>query len=187
MITEENSDSIAIIEPDQHHREVLQAALEKYCSHVKIVGAREELGTFSHFHFIEFTDSDLESAVTLKKPYRFGRLLDIITRMSSPSRSGHIKFNGMRLDCGERILSLEKADREPVKLTEKEQEILICLYEVDGVLDRQLLLEKIWGYGDAIQTHTLETHIYRSRQKIENNPSDPEILITEDEGYRLIK
>jgi DNA-binding response OmpR family regulator len=75
---------------------------------------------------------------------------------------------------------------EDVRLTEKEVAILICLHEAGGkIVGREKLLDSVWGYADNVETHTLETHIYRLRQKIEMDPSDPKILLTQEAGYAL--
>ena len=74
-----------------------------------------------------------------------------------------------------------------VRLTEKETAIIRFLYLAnDKVVTRQALLEEVWGYNAAVTTHTLETHVYRLRQKIEQDPSNARILVTEPHGYRLI-
>jgi len=73
-----------------------------------------------------------------------------------------------------------------VRLTEKETNILKYLYRAtDGVVGRDVLLHEVWGYNAGVTTHTLETHIYRLRQKIEPDPSNARLLITESGGYRL--
>lgn len=74
-----------------------------------------------------------------------------------------------------------------VRLTEKEVAILRHLHAADGeVVGRDVLLGEVWGYNDGVTTHTLETHIYRLRQKIEEDPSDARLLVTEAGGYRLV-
>jgi len=73
-----------------------------------------------------------------------------------------------------------------IRLTEKETAILKYLYRTKNtVVSREKLLHEVWGYNAEVTTHTLETHIYRLRQKIEQDPSNVEILITEKGGYRL--
>lgn len=73
-----------------------------------------------------------------------------------------------------------------LRLTEKEAAILKFLYRAGGrPVPRQILLNEVWGYNANVTTHTLETHIYRLRQKIEPDPTDARILVTESGGYRL--
>ena len=77
-------------------------------------------------------------------------------------------------------------DERKIRLTEKETNILKFLYRAsDGVVARDVLLHEVWGYNAGVTTHTLETHIYRLRQKIEPDPSNARILLTESGGYRL--
>jgi len=128
-------------------------------------------------------------SIFLKMPIRLGMLIEIIRH--------HINFQEQQkklksLHIGtlklvpktNQLFSADKKD--PVVLTEKEQNILIALHKCAGeVVSRDYLLKNIWGYVDGLETHTLETHIYRVRQKIEKNPSAPEILLTEDNGYKL--
>ena len=82
------------------------------------------------------------------------------------------------------LIDIETKDR--IRLTEKETDILRQLHGADqNELSRRELLRDIWGYKEGILSHTLETHIYRLRKKIEKNPSDATILITTESGYRL--
>jgi len=73
-----------------------------------------------------------------------------------------------------------------IRLTEKETNILKHLHRSGQTVARETLLHEVWGYNPAVTTHTLETHIYRLRQKIEHNPGAAQILVTESGGYRLV-
>ncbi len=73
-----------------------------------------------------------------------------------------------------------------MRLTEKEAAILKFLYRAGRVIGRDTLLGEVWGYNAGVTTHTLETHVYRLRRKIERDPSHAEILVTEPGGYRLL-
>ena len=82
---------------------------------------------------------------------------------------------------------LMRDDNKKIRLTEKETAIIKFLYRSgEQSVSRETLLADVWGYNAGVSTHTLETHIYRLRQKIERDPSHAEILITEGGGYRLI-
>ncbi len=82
---------------------------------------------------------------------------------------------------------LIKEDDSKIRLTEKETNILKFLYRsTDGIVPRDVLLHEVWGYNAGVTTHTLETHIYRLRQKIEPDPSNARLLVTESGGYRLM-
>lgn len=82
---------------------------------------------------------------------------------------------------------LVDADDTIVRLTEKEASILKYLYRAGNVMvPRDVLLHEVWGYNPAVTTHTLETHVYRLRQKIEKDPSNAQILVTDAGGYRLV-
>jgi DNA-binding response OmpR family regulator len=81
---------------------------------------------------------------------------------------------------------MEAHGNRRIHLTTKEVAMLKFLYRAgDRVVDRQELLNEVWGYKAAATTHTLETHVYRLRQKIERNPTEPQLLVTHRKGYRL--
>jgi len=91
-----------------------------------------------------------------------------------------------RLSQGTRIL--EGPDGQSEKLTDKEADFLSFMHRARGeIVPRDVLLAEIWGYNAQVTTHTLETHIYRLRQKIEKDPANAELLITEPGGYRLVE
>ena len=83
-------------------------------------------------------------------------------------------------------LLLEPARNRKIRLTDKETAILKYLYRAGGKpVPRPTLLDEVWGYNSSVTTHTLETHIYRLRQKIEPDPGRLKLLLTEGGGYRL--
>ena len=84
-------------------------------------------------------------------------------------------------------LLVRDADQRKVRLTDKETAILKYLFRAgDKPVARDKLLDEVWGYNAAVTTHTLETHVYRLRQKIEADPSSAKILVTEPGGYKLV-
>ena len=84
-------------------------------------------------------------------------------------------------------LMIDGARNKKIRLTEKETAILKFFYRIgDRVAGRDVLLNEVWGYNAGVTTHTLETHVYRLRQKIERDPSAAAILVTEPGGYRLV-
>jgi DNA-binding response OmpR family regulator len=90
-----------------------------------------------------------------------------------------------RFNEAEKLLVDTIGERE-IRLTEKEAAILRCLARAERrSATRELLLTEVWGYRSGVATHTLETHVYRLRQKIETDPARAEILISEPGGYRL--
>ncbi len=83
-------------------------------------------------------------------------------------------------------LLLTNDKKQRIRLTTKEVAILKFLYRTGSeVVSRQVLLNEVWGYNAGVTTHTLETHIYRLRQKIENDPNNCRLLLTAPGGYRL--
>jgi DNA-binding response OmpR family regulator len=82
------------------------------------------------------------------------------------------------------LIGPEKKQR--IRLTAKEVDILKFLYRhANRVVSRQVLLDEVWGYNAGVTTHTLETHVYRLRQKIERDPANCRLLMTAPGGYRL--
>lgn len=119
----------------------------------------------------------------LPKPFRLSALL---TRLSA-----HLGLHG----GDERAFQIGPYLFQPaaklltgarkIRLTEKETNILKFLHQAGRTVPRETLLHEVWGYSPAVTTHTLETHIYRLRRKIEDDPAQAKILVTENGGYRL--
>ena len=81
-----------------------------------------------------------------------------------------------------------RATAKDISLSDKESAILKNLYRAgDTVVSCDTLYNEIWDHAAALHTHTLQTHVYRLRQKIEENPSHPEIIVSEHGGYRLVR
>lgn len=124
----------------------------------------------------------------ITKPFRLGVLLARLrAHIRQHERSDDAVFNigPYTFQPSAKIL-VNNADNKKVRLTDKEAAILKYLYRAGGrVVGRDVLLDEVWGYNAGVTTHTLETHVYRLRQKIERDPSKAEILVTEQGGYRL--
>ncbi len=122
------------------------------------------------------------------KPFRFPVLLARVRvqlRQHEQSEDAVFQLGPYTFKPAMKLLQTE--DARKIRLTEKETNILKYLYRArDGVVARDVLLHEVWGYNAGVTTHTLETHIYRLRQKIEPNPSNAQLLVTESGGYRLV-
>ena len=134
-------------------------------------------------------DSGANDYVT--KPFKLGVLLARIrAQLRQHERAQDAVFNigpySFR-PSAKMLIDPENDDRK-IRLTEKETAILKYLYRArDQVVGRDVLLNEVWGYNAGVATHTLETHIYRLRQKIEVGPSSAQLLVTEGGGYRLVR
>jgi DNA-binding response OmpR family regulator len=122
------------------------------------------------------------------KPFKFPVLLARIRaqlRQHEQSEDAVFQLGPYTFKPANKMLLTE--DEKKIRLTEKETNILKFLYRAtDGVVARDVLLHEVWGYNAGVTTHTLETHIYRLRQKIEPDPSNARLLVTESGGYRLV-
>ena len=139
------------------------------------------------------TDSDtilgLESGANdyVAKPFRFAVLLARIRgqlRQHEASEDAVFKIGPYTFRPSSKML-LNEGNK--VRLTEKETSILRYLFRAEQKpVAHETLLREVWGYNSGVTTHTLETHIYRLRQKIEKDAAAPIILVTESHGYKLV-
>ncbi len=142
----------------------------------------------------QVTDADavlgLEAGANdyVNKPFRFAVLLARIRshlRQHEATDDAFFQIGQYVFKPSSKQLVNEKGSK--LRLTEKETAILRHLYRAGAqVVTREILLREVWGYNPNVTTHTLETHIYRLRQKIELDPSNSRLLITESGGYKLI-
>ena len=121
------------------------------------------------------------------KPFRYPVLLKSIeTQLHKFKKSENTQYNIGNYVFKPNSKILESNENRSIRLTEKENNILKFLYKnLGNFISREILLHEVWGYNSTVTTHTLETHIYRLRQKIEDDPSNACFLITEPGGYKL--
>ncbi len=140
-------------------------------------------------------DSDSDTVLGLEsgandyvtKPFRFAVLLARIRahlRSHEQSEDAVFRIGPYEFRPAAKVLVDDKAKK--IRLTEKETNILKYLYRAGAkAVSREELLTEVWGYNAGVTTHTLETHIYRLRQKIEPEPGQARLLLTDAGGYRL--
>jgi DNA-binding response OmpR family regulator len=124
----------------------------------------------------------------IAKPFRLNELLARLraqVRLFDASEDAVLAIGPYMFRPSAKMLQ-DTARNRRIRLTEKEAAILKFLYRAgQKPVARQVLLNEVWGYNAAVTTHTLETHIYRLRQKIEQDPTNARLLVTEGGGYRL--
>ncbi|HCO91455.1 MAG TPA: DNA-binding response regulator [Alphaproteobacteria bacterium] len=168
--------------PDMDGREACRVMRKQgvTCPIIMLTGADSEADTIL----------GLESGANdyVVKPFRFGVLLARIRahlRQHEQSEDAVFNIGRYTFKPAAKVM-LDDADGSKIRLTEKETAILKFLYRAGAkIVGRDVLLHEVWGYNAAVTTHTLETHIYRLRQKIEDNPSEAQLLVTDQGGYKL--
>lgn len=142
---------------------------------------RERNATSACFLLYPNLDMNTDVCAGIAKPFRLAEAVDALLRMVMRPRD--IAIGAYTLHVAERQLDL--GGNKTIALTEKEVAILLYLAQAHAAVPRDTLLNEVWGYHPDATTHTLETHIYRLRQKIESDPDQPQLLLTTDTGYRL--
>ncbi|BBK45319.1 DNA-binding response regulator [Allostella vacuolata] len=151
------------------------------CPVIMLTGADSEADT------ILGLDAGANDYVT--KPFRLGVLLARIRaqlRQHEQSEDAIFQVGPYSFRPSAKLMT-DASGKKKIRLTEKETAILKYLFRAgDRSIGRDQLLHEVWGYNAGVTTHTLETHVYRLRQKIERDPQKAEILVTDPGGYRLV-
>jgi DNA-binding response OmpR family regulator len=123
----------------------------------------------------------------VSKPFKFQVLLARVrAHLRSHEASEDATFQIGPYEFRPAMKLLVTPDEKKIRLTEKETNILKYLYRAGAkAVGREELLHEVWGYNSGVTTHTLETHVYRLRQKIEPDPANARLVVTESGGYRL--
>jgi DNA-binding response OmpR family regulator len=167
--------------PDMNGREVCRELRKVGVSApvIMLTAAQSDADT------IEGLDAGANDYVT--KPFKFAVLLARIrAQLRSHEHSEGAVFRLGTYEFRPAAKMLVDDNQRKIRLTEKETNILKYLYRAgEKPVSREELLAEVWGYNAGVTTHTLETHVYRLRQKIESDPSNARLLLTEAGGYRL--
>ena len=184
LIVKEHFDCILI------DSSLADVSLSNLCKNIRQEGVRspiilvaEELG-----EDVAIVALDAGANDYVLKPFKINVLVAKIRsniRQFEQSEFAILRFGRFSFKPGDKIL-LNNSSKEEVRLTDKETAIIKLLYLSGGdVVTRATLLEEVWGYNTTLTTHTLETHIYRIRQKVGNASSGQDFIATESEGYRM--
>jgi DNA-binding response OmpR family regulator len=190
------AEALALAKRQYHDAVILDVGLpdmdgRELCRLMRREGVRSPIlmltGADSDSDTVLGLDSGANDYIT--KPFRLHVLLARLRaqlRQHEQSDDAIFTIGRYTFRPGSKLL-VDDANRKKVRLTEKETAILKYLYRAGArTIGREVLLNEVWGYNSGVTTHTLETHVYRLRQKIERDPAHAEILVTEAGGYRLV-
>ncbi|WP_417819494.1 response regulator transcription factor [Terasakiella sp.] len=185
-VTKDDTFDVVILDvglPDMDGRDVCRLMRKQgvKCPIIMLTGADTDADT------ILGLDAGANDYIT--KPFRLGILLARLRahlRQHEQSEDATFKVGPYTFQPASKLL-IENETEQKIRLTDKETNIIKFLYRAGGkVVGRDTLLDEVWGYNAGVTTHTLETHVYRLRQKIEKDPSNAQILVTEPGGYKLV-
>tara|TARA_B100001059_G_scaffold140163_1_gene140301 strand:+ start:108 stop:767 length:660 start_codon:yes stop_codon:yes gene_type:complete len=121
---------------------------------------------------------NLDNCILIEKPFIYDFLEKAIVECLKESLSQVLHLDNMKFFPNQKIIV--NAYNKEIRLTEKETGILLFLYDsANQIISKETLLNKVWGYSEGVTTHTLETHLYHLRKKLD----DDKIISTEKGGY----
>mgnify|MGYP001408779400 FL=1 len=184
LIVKEHFDSILI------DTSLFDESLSTLCKSIREKGVRSPIILVAGERGEDVAIAALDAGANdyVLKPFKINVLVAKIRsniRQFEQSEFAILRFGRFSFKPGDKLL-LNNSSQEEVRLTDKETAIIKLLYLSGGrVVTRATLLEEVWGYNTTLTTHTLETHIYRIRQKVGNASSGLDFIATESEGYRM--
>ena len=184
LIVKEHFDCILI------DSSLADVSLSNLCKNIRQEGVRSPIILVAEERGEDVAIAALDAGANdyVLKPFKINVLVAKIRsniRQFEQSEFAILRFGRFSFKPGDKIL-LNNSSKEEVRLTDKETAIIKLLYLSGGeVVTRATLLEEVWGYNTTLTTHTLETHIYRIRQKVGNASSGQDFIATESEGYRM--
>lgn len=135
--------------------------------------------------FTAICENDSRPALDFSSLTQPMRLFDLLSLLEALPYCQELTFAHFSLDLREKILKNLKTQTSQ-RLTEKECHLLRFFHQHKGdEISKEILLREIWGYHPDAETHTLETHVYRLRQKVEDDPNNPRIILNGKEGYMV--
>lgn len=160
--------------------------LENGDAHILLAEGAVPKGAKAEKIFVLGDGENTPSVRHLMPPVKASQLIAILQNAHKADSGANniLKIGNHTLDTRESLWITTGEDA--IRLTEKEVAILSHLLKLNGsTISKEDLLSCVWDYAQGVETHTLETHIYRLRQKIESDPSNPKIILTMDDGYTL--
>ena len=170
--------------------ELLKGRVQNYLDLIGLTGVLAPIiFTGEVKDFPEVEDQNIgRLLVCIQRPFKIIMLLECIRRLLSKydfSSEVIIPLGNIQFFPGSRFIMMENGQK--VNLTEKETNILKYLCQSkDQIVSREVLLNEVWGHTTSLTTHTLETYIYRLRQKISAKLNGKELIITKKGGYQLL-
>ena len=170
--------------------ELLKGRVQNYLDLIGLTGVLAPIiFTGEVKHFPEVEDQNIgHLLVCIQRPFKIIMLLECIRRLLSKydfSSEVIIPLGDIQFFPGSRFIMMKNGQK--VNLTEKETNILKYLCQSkDQIVSREVLLSEVWGHTTSLTTHTLETYIYRLRQKISAKLNGKELIITKKGGYQLL-
>ena len=162
------------------------SSIKKFILEMQIVNKVLFVGDFNADKSVSFEGSS-DKYHYIEKPFKiqkFMKKIDFILAKISGSLDITYTIGPFVFFPEKKTIILNNQPK--IELTEKEAGILKCLLNTDEeIVDKETILKQVWGYNPSVTTNTLETHIYRLRQKLEIDQSIPRLIMSKGGGFKI--